>query len=76
MFKVSMTCTNCGVQESREFGQLGSPQWWHLRNYYCLSGTFCPSCYDQVSHDSYGYPNNPGAYAMILVKQAGATSEE
>jgi hypothetical protein len=71
MFTITMTCNNCGTHDTREFGQPESPQWWHLRNYYGITGTFCPSCYDQVSHGTDGHPLNPGAYTMILIRQAG-----
>lgn len=55
-------CTNCGTSTP-------SSQWWGLSNYYGLTGHFCPTCYDLVSHDPYGKPTNPEAYQAALEKQ-------
>lgn len=49
-------CTNCNTVNT------GKGQWWHLSNYYGISGYFCPSCYDQVAHDSYGNPKKPTVF--------------
>jgi hypothetical protein len=57
-------CTNCGVEKSQRDGQ-----WWHLCNYYGIRGTFCPDCYELVSHDPYGAPNHPAEYQQIKEKQ-------
>ncbi len=46
-------------------------QWWHLNNYFGLSGRFCPDCYDKVSHNSYGQPTRPKDYTLMLLKQSG-----
>lgn len=59
--KGHVQCTNCGTTDHRG-------QWWYLGNYFGLSGTFCPKCYDKVSHDSYGIPRNPNLYVEILKK--------
>ena len=55
-------CTNCSTTDE-------SGQWWFLRNYYKISGLFCPSCYELVSHDSYGNPRYIKEYKTIAVKQ-------
>ena len=57
-------CSNCGATEAKG-------QWWSLSKYHGLSGRFCPKCYNKVSHDSYGMPEHPKAYAEILAKQTG-----
>lgn len=59
-------CTNCKTTDP-------AGQWWGLSNYYGVSGTFCPKCYDLVSHDPYGNPRNPDDYARVLQKQKGPT---
>ena len=60
------TCTNCGYTEK----SLDSKRsFWGLRGYYNISGYFCGTCYDKVSHNSYGYPEQPGEYIAILLKQ-------
>lgn len=55
-------CTNCGTEGPNR-------QWWHLSNYFGLSGFFCSKCYDKVSHDPYGNPKRPRDYQAILKKQ-------
>jgi hypothetical protein len=60
---VHATCTNCGYKSSVSLG------FWSLKNYHNISGYFCGSCYDKVSHDSYGNPEQPGEYIAILLKQ-------
>ena len=52
-----MTCISCNTTKTDQF--------WHLRGYYGISGTFCSKCYDLVAHDSYGKPQNPQAHARI-----------
>lgn len=44
-------------------------QWWHVHNYYGLTGTFCPHHYKQISHDANGNPENKIAYERIFKKQ-------
>ena len=53
-----MTCAYCKTEQK-------AGQWWHCRNYFGISGTFCPKCYDMISHDSYGKPNRPDAYEKV-----------
>ena len=55
------TCTNCG----RGYSEGG----WRLSDYYGISGQFCSPCYNKVSHDSYGNPDQPGEYIAVLLKQ-------
>lgn len=43
-------------------------QFWALRDYFGVSGYFCGKCYDLVSHNSYGQPNNPAEYTAFLLK--------
>ncbi len=43
-------------------------QFWYLKNYFGISGSLCSPCYDKVSHDSYGKPNRPGDYLLMLMK--------
>ena len=56
-------CRICGVTRQQRDGQ-----WWHLRNYYGWTGLFCPDCHNKVSHDSYGNPNNPQEYTLMLLQ--------
>jgi len=46
-----------------------SSQYWHLNGYYGITGRVCSCCYDKVSHDAYGRPNNPEQYKAVLVMQ-------
>lgn len=46
-------------------------QWWNLTDYHGWSGRFCADCYDKVSHDSYGNPQNPEEYTAMLLKRNG-----
>lgn len=46
-------------------------QMWNLRDYFGISGSFCSLCYDKVSHDSYGRPNQPEEFLMMLLKLSG-----
>ena len=57
--EVKIACTVCGTKDR-------NGQWWGLQGYYGLSGNFCPKCYDKVSHDSYGKPNNPSGYKEVM----------
>ena len=54
-------CSACGDSTAQG-------QWWHLSNYYGLSGTFCPACYEKVSHDAFGMAKHPDEYAEICKK--------
>jgi hypothetical protein len=54
-----MKCIICGTSNPKG-------QWWGLSGYFGLSGRFCPICYDKVSHDAYGKPNNPVEFEKIL----------
>lgn len=54
-------CICCGQQ--KDFGQF-----WSLSNYYGITGRFCSECYEKVSHDSFGKPNNPTQYTMVLLR--------
>jgi hypothetical protein len=56
-------CRTCGCTNEEKTGQ-----WWGLSNYYGFSGRFCPDCYDKVSHNSYGQPNNPKDYLFMVLK--------
>ena len=63
-------CTNCGYTTSTEtYAEELAAGFWSLRGYYNISGYFCGPCYDKVSHDSYGKPEQPGEYIAILLKQ-------
>jgi hypothetical protein len=59
-------CTGCGCDKPG-----GNTNWWHLRAYHDITGNFCGSCYDKVSHDSYGNPNRPHEYLLMLLKLRG-----
>jgi len=61
-----MKCTACDKEKKHG-------QWWHLKGYFGLTGTFCPACYDKVSHNSYWEPNHPKDYMLILLKLSGTT---
>ena len=56
------TCVNC-----RDIKAKG--QFWFLKNYHGLHGTWCSKCYDLIAHDGYDNPKNPTEYLMILLKQ-------
>ena len=60
------TCRACDADNQDRGGQ-----WWHLSGYFGLTGSFCPTCYDEVSHDSYQRPRHPGEYMKILLKLSG-----
>lgn len=55
------SCTGCDTITHKG-------QWWYCSNYYGISGYFCPCCYDKISHDAYGHPNNPTEYTMMKLK--------
>jgi hypothetical protein len=55
-------CTHCGEVEV-------AGQWWSLRDYYGVSGYFCPDCMEMVSHTSYEMPIHPAQYQAVLVAQ-------
>jgi hypothetical protein len=56
-------CTGCDTDKETRSGQ-----WWFLRDYFGVSGQFCPDCYDKISHDSYGRPEHPEEYTLMLLK--------
>ena len=58
---MSNLCSNCGKDRKG--------RGWSLRNYYGINGQFCGPCYDKVSHNSHGKPEQPGEYIAILLKQ-------
>jgi hypothetical protein len=59
-----MKCVNCGTtKEDNPWGQ-----WWHCRNYFGISGTFCPKCYIHIAHNCDRKPNHPELYAKVKEK--------
>lgn len=44
-------------------------QWWSLREYFGITGYFCPNCMDKVQHDPRKNPINPDQYRAVLVQQ-------
>lgn len=68
MIKTS-TCSNCGETYITQWNHPQFNQFWHLSNYYGITGIFCSKCYNDVSHDSCGNPNHPKKYQKILDKQ-------
>ena len=56
-------CTGCGIMP-----QPSAEQWWHLNDYYGFTGFYCPDCYDKISHDSYGNPQDPEGFTLMLLK--------
>jgi hypothetical protein len=54
-------CQGCGRDSEKG-------QWWRLNNYFGFTGRFCPCCYDRISHDSYGRPNRPADYLLMVIK--------
>lgn len=64
-----MKCTNCAVENPPGEARPNNPQWWFLSNYFGISGTFCPDCYELVSHTPYGVPRHPVSYQQIKEKQ-------
>lgn len=54
-------CSCCGKLKNKG-------QWWFLSNYFGVNGRFCSTCFEKVSHDSYGKPNHPIAHKKILEK--------
>jgi hypothetical protein len=63
----NFVCSNCNA---------GIAFSWSLAKYFGISGRFCSDCYDLVSHNSYGKPNNPDAYQAIFDKQTLAKISE
>jgi hypothetical protein len=59
-----LKCTNCDNTSESYSGQF-----WHCRDYFGVSGTFCGDCYELVAHDAYRNPVNPQAHQEILTKQ-------
>lgn len=66
-----MKCVACEATKLTSQGQ-----WWHLKNYFGFTGTFCPDCYDKISHNSYWEPNNPHDYLLMLLKQEGVKNAQ
>ena len=61
------TCTSC--KRTYDGGlSVGKRAWWSCRDYYKFSGFFCPQCYDMIGHDSYGKPEDPEGYLLMLLK--------
>ena len=56
-------CTSCNTPKEGN-----KTTWWSCQNYFNLSGYFCGDCYDKVSHDSYGKPEQPAEYLAMLLK--------
>jgi hypothetical protein len=56
-------CTSCDTDKETCGGQ-----WWFLRDYFGIRGQFCPDCYDKISHNSYGQPEHPEEYTLMLLK--------
>lgn len=65
-----MNCTLCGKEP-----KVSRSQWWMLKNYFGITGTFCTTCYDRVAHDSNWKPRHPKQYADALVKIKDARDE-
>lgn len=63
-----MICKGC----DKDSEKTAREQWWHCNGYFKISGTFCSKCYDKISHDSFGRPERPKDYLMMLMKM-GAT---
>jgi len=57
-------CGHCEVNKSDRAGQ-----WWSCSRYFGISGYFCPSCYEKISHDAHGQPLHPAEYLMFLMQQ-------
>lgn len=76
-------CTNCGAKNDVEKGQWqwvsddshsercqpDERQWWWLSNYHGIYGRFCPNCFSDVAHDSYGRPIHPEQFQAVLDAQ-------
>jgi hypothetical protein len=66
-FEDKRTCTGC----KRLFDggmSAGKRTWWHCNGHHKITGFFCPQCYDMISHDSYGKPEDPEGYMLMLLK--------
>jgi hypothetical protein len=57
-------CNGCGASG----GQAPIGTWWSLRDYYGITGRFCPACYDKVAHDGFGKPRNSEEYLFMLLR--------
>jgi hypothetical protein len=66
MAELKISCTNCN-KRSRA---------WVLSNYFGISGSFCRDCYNKVSHNSYGQPENPAEYICVLLKQKARVAQD
>ena len=64
MFELRSSCRACDKAKPHD----PKEQWWYCKGYYKISGLFCADCYEKISHDSYGRPNHPGEYLMMLLK--------
>lgn len=73
MFELKETCKGCGKTKPYDYNDNRSEQWWACQGYFKISGTFCSTCYDKISHNSYGEPNRPGDYLMMLLKLNSVT---
>lgn len=57
-------CKACDyTKESEKPGEF-----WFLKDYYGFTGCFCSTCYDMISHDSYGNPTDPAGYTFLRLK--------
>jgi hypothetical protein len=64
-----LVCDGCGTVHGKERSWASdTKQWWTLTNYRNISGRFCGECYNKISHDAYGNPNNPEEYLLMLLK--------
>jgi hypothetical protein len=57
-------CEGCSATK----GDSQPGQWWHLNSYYGFTGSFCPDCYDKISHDSQGNPRRPADHLWMTLK--------
>lgn len=63
---MALVCTHCKATAT-------TGSWWHLRNYFGITGTFCLACVDLVEHRS-DVPLNPQGFEQV--KQALANRED
>jgi hypothetical protein len=67
MHNEGVVCRGCAVEKSTaRWGQ-----WWHLQDYYGFRGSFCPECYNKISHDAWGNPVNPGEHLLMTLRLLG-----
>ncbi len=59
--KLNLTCSECNTAVTNGQG-------WFCTDYHKISGYFCSNCYDKISHDSYGRPERPNDYLLMLIK--------